>query len=475
VYKIFLFFLIFATITLNGQDKIQTFKFGENQIFKKGDSYIYKFDPGPEISDEQRILIKEIIDKNKSVLREKNILPDKNVENDILFQFPLKIKDGLNDPGFYSISAYLDHNSDYPNQLQDYMCGELTYDLENGYNHEGTDFFLWPFPWFKMDNDEVQAIAAASGIITFKQDGHFDRNCNGEDMPWNAIFIQHSNGYSTWYGHLKNGSLTDKEIGQEVEGGEYLGIVGGSGISFTPHLHFEVHNELDDIIDPYEGPCNSELNSSLWEEQKSYIDAGINKISTNSKLPFFPECPLQETMNESDSFTINDTVFLLAYFRNISSNDSMKISIYRPDDSVWYEWWWNNEMPFYNASWNYWYIIINDEPEGYWKYKLRYKEETFEQEFHYSNSSSILESNINILSIFPNPVTKNAQISLPSEFSEAFTFEIKNILGQNPTINYKFNTGKKSIVLDCSGLKKGIYLISMENNKSIYQGKLIKK
>jgi len=475
VYKIFLIFLVFFTLTLQGQEKIQTFRFGENQICKEGSSYAYKFDPGLDISNEQRKRINDIIEKYKSVLREKDIFPDINVEKDVLFQFPLKTKDGINDPGFYSISGYLDHNSDYPNQLQDYMCGELTYDLENGYNHEGTDFFLWPFPWYKMDNDEIQAIAAAPGIIIFKQDGNYDRNCISEEVPWNVVIIQHANGFSTWYGHLKNGSLTDKYLGQEVEAGEYLGIVGSSGISITPHLHFEVHNELNDIIDPYEGPCNPTLNTSLWDDQKPYIDPGVNKISTNNKLPVFPECPMQETLNESDSFTTNDTIFLLAYFRNIATNDSMKISIHRPDNSVWYEWWWKNEMPFYTASWNYWYIIINDEPEGYWKYILQYKDEVYEHEFNYLNSSSINESNINILSIFPNPVTKNAQIILPFELLDNSTFEIKNILGQNPKLDYKFNTDKRSIVLDCTNLMRGIYLITIKNNENIFQGKLIKK
>ena len=473
--NIMLSFLVFGFLVLQSQDDTPIIQIEGNQLFKKGALFAFNFDPGTGVSLEQRIRINKIIEQNKKILTAKDILKTKFTKDDILFDFPIELKDGLNDPGFYSISGYVDHDLDYPGHLQDYMCGELTYDLENGYNHQGTDYYLWPFPWLKMDNNEVKAIAAAPGIIIFKQDGNYDRNCNADDVPWNAVYLQHSNGYTTWYGHLKNGSLTDKSVGQEVEAGEYLGIVGSSGISITPHLHFEVHDELNNIIDPYKGPCNPMLSESLWAEQKLYIDAGINKISTNNKLPVFPECPLQEILNESDSFMKNDTIFLLAYFRNLSIDDTLKISIHRPDNSVLYEWWWKNEMPFYTASWNYWFIKINGEPNGLWKYKVKYKDEIYEHEFNYSNSSSVPERYTNNLTIFPNPATDLANISFPFPLSEYFAFQVRNIYGQIPAYDYKLGINKKSIVFDCKELKKGIYLITLEDNNNLFHGKLIKE
>jgi hypothetical protein len=151
---------------------------------------------------------------------------------------------------------FVDHDAGYPNRLQDYMCGTRTYDQANGYNHLGTDITSYPFALRKMDNDEAIVVAAAPGTIVFKEDGQFDRNCSLNMDPWNAVYLRHGDGSATWYGHLKAGSLTAKHVGDPVEAGEFLGVMGSSGDSTGPHLHFEVHDSTGSVIDPFAGPCN---------------------------------------------------------------------------------------------------------------------------------------------------------------------------------------------------------------------------
>lgn len=68
------------------------------------------------------------------------------------------------------------------------------------------------------------------GVILDVRDGNFDRSCSFNNNSWNAVYVRHSDGSVAWYGHLKNGSATTKTIGEEVEEGEYLGIVGSSEI-----------------------------------------------------------------------------------------------------------------------------------------------------------------------------------------------------------------------------------------------------
>lgn len=70
--------------------------------------------------------------------------------------------------------------------------------------------------------------AAGSGVVTL--------------AGWYAgygrtVIIDHGNGTETLYGHASRLMVTE---GQRVERGQVIALVGSSGISTGPHLHFEV-------------------------------------------------------------------------------------------------------------------------------------------------------------------------------------------------------------------------------------------
>lgn len=63
----------------------------------------------------------------------------------------------------------------------------------------------------------------------------------------NMVKLRHSDGTVTLYGHLSSWSV---EVGQRVWAGDQIAKMGNTGNSTGPHLHFEVHLNGTDRVDP---------------------------------------------------------------------------------------------------------------------------------------------------------------------------------------------------------------------------------
>ena len=146
------------------------------------------------------------------------------------------------------VQNYVDHRAG--KSYQDYRCGYLTND-----GHSGTDFRL---RHHAAIDDGVAVIAASKGTVRHIRDGmpDIDVRVVGRDAVTdrglgNAVVIDHGGGWRTIYGHMQRGSIA-VAVGQHVGAGQKLGLIGLSGLTEFPHVHFEVRFAKRSI-DPFVG------------------------------------------------------------------------------------------------------------------------------------------------------------------------------------------------------------------------------
>lgn len=337
--------------------------------------------PEDHLSDEQYAQIERQLASNLQLLDAVGLVQTAQ-QTAVGLDWPLQAAPHLDDFGYHGISNFVDQNANYPSQTLDFACGQRTYDTDDGYNHRGTDLFTWPFPWQRMDDDEIWVVAAAPGLIVYREDGNFDRQCAFNNDPWNAIFIRHADGTIAWYGHLKNGSLTEKTIGQTVEAGEYLGVVGSSGNSTAPHLHLEIRSSNQTLLDPFAGSCNSLNEASLWAEQPPYYDTAVNKITTGYAPPVTSACSTPELSHEATSFPPGSTIYFTTYYRDQLSNRPSQYSIYRPDGTLYQRWFHTIPDEHYAASWWWWsFAMPANVPLGRWTFEVKVNNLTYQHPF----------------------------------------------------------------------------------------------
>ncbi|NDP42706.1 MAG: peptidoglycan DD-metalloendopeptidase family protein [Aromatoleum sp.] len=331
--------------------------------------------PYDDMSPARHTEIKASVDASIEALRKAGTLPAtvrKDATTPVKFGWPLQYVPGHPETEPRTVYNYLDHNPAFPGQLQDYACGTRSYDTPAGYNHQGTDITPFPFGWRKMDNDELIVVAAAPGIILGRADGAFDRSCQLNSGYWNAIYIQHADGSVAWYGHLKKNSLTRHPIGAAVQAGEYLGVMGSSGSSTGPHLHFELYDAGGNLVDPFAGACNVGT-VSRWTAQRPYDEPAINLLTTSSAAIEFNVCPQDETPHLSSHFRPGDPAFLTAYLRDQAAGATVLLEVFRPDGSRFTSATSPPQSAFSAASfWELNFVIPAAGPAGTWRFSTTF-------------------------------------------------------------------------------------------------------
>ena len=393
--------------------------------------------------------------------------------NTVSLEWPLKPAESLKDCSYYNIAAYVDHDAN-PGTFKDFNCGTNSYD-----GHRGTDIATWPFNFYTMDNDLVEVVAAAPGTIVAVHDGEFDRNCSSNNLTANYAMIQHSDGSTALYWHMKNGSVTTKIVGQTVVAGEHLGMVGSSGSASGPHLHFEVWAGADvsTRIDPYFGNCNILNNSSWWAAQKPAKETAVVKASVHTTDAVFPGCPNTETPNESNSYeqpfqgpgmTAGYAKFYI-FIRDEVNGLVGNMSILNPDQSVYLSWTYNSATDTKTRTFA-WSKKLPLNP-GTYTYKATYNGITCSSNFDISLAAGIPTLiNFTDVQVYPNPSNGKFIIEVENPNSQVLT--VFNILGDK-VLETTITNSKTEINL---GNQSGVYFYQLKDNNEIFStGKMVVK
>lgn len=117
--------------------------------------------------------------------------------------------------------------------------------------HAGMDFVAKP---------GTPIYATGDGRVTFA-----DYATNGYGMH---VVIDHGYDYETLYAHL---SKLEVKVGQRVKRGDVIGLVGNTGLSAGPHLHYEVHKGGEPV-----DPANFFFNDLSPEEYARMIELSRN-------------------------------------------------------------------------------------------------------------------------------------------------------------------------------------------------------
>ena len=216
-YQFLLFLLFFLIVSALGIVFFYIFKLPEYLTIKKNHA---KF-----ISERMEVLklsqdlnrLKQMDDMIRKSLGSTLKMDEKPIINDSLigtYEIPQsKISYAENIPSQAPIEGYISQRS-----------GNDGYFSKN--SHYGIDI---------VAKDGTPFVAAAKGIVVF----------SGWTYEFgNIIILYHGDDYFTHYGHNKKNLKNQWDI---VERGEVIGMVGSTGISTGPHLHFEIWREFSPI------------------------------------------------------------------------------------------------------------------------------------------------------------------------------------------------------------------------------------
>lgn len=183
-------------------------------------------------------------------------------------------------------------------------------------------------------------IAAANGKVVWAGYGLYYGTDDPDDPYGLAVTIRHDFGFNgqrlyTVYAHMEEIKVV---TGQEVKAGDLLGLVGTTGLTTGPHLHFEVRMERNSYFTTY--------NPELWLAPPQGWGVLAGKL-----------------LNDNGSLLTGQDVTVA----NLETKQKWVVRSYG-NQAV-------NSDPYYDEN-----LVLSDLPAGKYKITIDYLEEIYEQE-----------------------------------------------------------------------------------------------
>ena len=150
----------------------------------------------------------------------------------------------------------------------------------------------------------AEELAVAHGIVTEVRDG-IPENVPGENsravamtletIGGNHVILDIGGGHYAFYAHMQPGSLRVK-LGDRVRRGQVLGLVGNTGNSTEPHLHFHIANANSPLAAeglPYSMPSFEVIGHAGWKSTPTKQPSEVHRdeIPMEDEVVNFPANP----------------------------------------------------------------------------------------------------------------------------------------------------------------------------------------
>jgi hypothetical protein len=260
--------------------------------------------------------------------------PHAQAAEPITLSFPVKCELGTT----CFVQSYVDHL--LSNESRDYRCGSRTYG-----GHDGTDIRL---PDLEMQRSGIEVLAAATGQVISSRDGMPDLSVRsggkaaiaGKECG-NGVVLGHENGWRTQYCHMAKGSVRVKP-GDQVVRSQPIGLIGLSGDTEFPHLHFTVR-WAGAIVDPFAfgaslDACNG--GAPLWADALlAQLDYKARAILNSGFSEVPPTMELIESGDVKNHAPSRQSEALAAYIRviGLQKGDHQVLTILGPDGHLFAE------------------------------------------------------------------------------------------------------------------------------------------